>query len=181
MPPGGNRSGAGTGSGYTGSDGDNGGILSWLSEVRPTLEEFANDPRAFIVSTLALWIIDQVLHFVEAVIGLVLSAWTMVAGIPGTVGDSFGSAGEIISGSAFGVFGTLTDIGLGLIEGLGWTAPLVVAVLFFVLLESAEEFGPPVLAAFSNLLGALPVVGSILDAVLTLLIGLAGRLGGDGS
>lgn len=178
MPPSGNR----TESGYTGTNSsDSGGLLSWLREVRPTLEEFASDPRAFIISTLVLWIIDQIVNFVEATISLLLSTYAMVAGIPGTVGESFGSAGAIISEHAFGVFGTVTDLGLGLIEGLGWAAPLVVAVLFVVFLESVEEVGPPVALAFSNLLGAIPVVGSILDAILTFAIKLAARVGGENS
>jgi hypothetical protein len=79
----------------------------------------------------------------------------------------------------FGLIDLLTGALIGLIEGLGWTAPLVAALVFVVLLEGAEEFGGPLATALSDLLGAIPVVGSVLDFFATLLIELLGRLGGD--
>lgn len=160
---------------------DSGGILDWLGSVRGTLDDFADNPREFIVSALLLWAINRTIDFVEMVVNLLFTTYSLIAGIPATVGGAFGGAGAVLSGHAFGVFGTITDLGLGLIEGLGWTAPLVGALLFVVLMESAEEIGPPMLSALSNLLGAIPVVGSILDALLTFGLELAANLRGDDS
>lgn len=161
--------------------GDGGGILGWLKDVRPTLSSFAKDPQNFIVGVLIVWIINQILGFAGAALGLVLSAMTMVAGIPGMVGDAMGIAGGIIEGSVFGVFGTITEMAVGFVMGLGWTAPLVAALLFVALMEGVETFGPPLATALSDLLGAIPVVGSLLDSGLTFAIELAASFGGDDS
>lgn len=168
----------------TDADGDgdsDAGVMNWLDGQKKTLKEFLSDPKGFIIGTLALWIVNQVITFVEAVLGLVLSAVTLVASIPGMVGDAFGNAGGVISGAVFGVIGTLQGMAVSLVQGLGWTAPLIAALVVVAVLEGTEEFGPPVLSAASDLLGAIPVVGSLLDALLTFGLKLAASLGGDGS
>lgn len=182
----------GAGDPYSDNPSDTGGgssdstLWSDIVDVPDVLEDLGSeaksllkDPKTYIVAVIIEWLVGGILDFVESVIALVLEAFMLVAGIPGTVGGAFGTAGAIISSTVFGVFGTVTEMGVGLVEGLGWTAPLVVAIVFFLLLEAGEEFGPPAFHALSDLLGAIPVVGSILDAIVTFLIGLT--FGGDGS
>lgn len=152
-------------------------LPKWAKNLREHsgfLVNFAQDPKGVILGVLALWLVNSVLDFVAQVMGLVLSAWALVAGIPGTVAPSLTAAGSVAGQPVLGVIGTASNLGLGLISGMGWMAPIVLALLFVALLEVTEEVGWALLPAFSNLLGAIPVVGSLLDAVLTFIINLAG-------
>jgi hypothetical protein len=157
------------------------GVPDVLQNLGEEAKKLLKDPRTYVIGILIEWLVGGILDFAESIVALILEAFMLAAGIPGNIGTSFGSAGAVISGSVFGVFGTLTEMGVGLLEGLGWTAPIVAAIVFYALLETTEEFGPAVLAAVSDLLGAIPVVGSILDAGLTLLLRLGAVIGGDDS
>lgn len=158
------------------SSGGGGPLLSWgnIGGIPQTLKDFLKSPKKFILGILAVWFVNSILDFVETVMGLVLSAWGLVAGIPGTIASSLIAAGSVAGQPVLNVIGTTSDLGLNLIGATGWLAPIVLALLFVALLEATEEVGWAALPALSDLLGAIPVVGSILDAVLTFLINLAG-------
>ena len=144
-------------------------------------KKLLKDPRTYIIGVIVQWFVGGILGFIETVFGLILSAFAQVAGIPGMIASGFGAAGGVIEGGFLATFGALTEMAVGLITGFGWAGPLVAALVLVALLEASETVGPPVLNAFSDLLGAVPVVGSVLDALLTFLIGVLTRLGGDGS
>ncbi|MFB6188577.1 MAG: hypothetical protein ABEI57_01720, partial [Halapricum sp.] len=149
------------------------GVPKVLKNLGGTARDLLKNPKTFIIGVFISWVLRGVLDFVGSIVDLVLQSFRLVAGIPATVGGSFGTAGALLSGSVANLFETITGMATGLISALGWTAPLVAAVVFLAVLEAGDEFGPPILRALSDLLGAIPVVGSILDAALTLLLGLA--------
>jgi hypothetical protein len=157
------------------------GIPNVLTNLGSEAKSLLKDPRTYIIGVILEWLVGGILDFVESVLAVILEAFALVAGIPGSIGGAFGAAGAIIQTSVFGVFGTFTEMSVGLVEGLGWTAPIVAAVVFFLLLETTEEFGPVVMTVVARLLGAIPVVGSILEAGLTLLLRLGAVIGGDDS
>lgn len=184
----------GGGGGSSGDGGDDGGWLEpvtdtvsgwgdlslpdWLTDLKgvsDTLVTFAKDPRGFIIGIIITAFLNGLLGFVENVLAVVLQAWGLVAGIPGTILGALQGAGATVAASVFGAGGTVLGPVAGLVGALGWTAPLVFALILVALSEAADELGIPVASALSDALGAVPVVGSLLDAVLTLIIGVIRR------
>jgi hypothetical protein len=177
------------------------GIPDVLTNLGDGAKKLLRDPRTYIIGVIIEWLVGGILDFVETTLAVILEGFALVAGVPASIGGAFGAAGGLIQTSVFGVFGTFTEMSVGLVQGLGltatigtftemsvglvqglgWTAPIVAAVVFFLLLETTEEFGPVVMTVVARLLGAIPVVGSILEAGLTLLLRLGAVLGGDDS
>jgi hypothetical protein len=141
--------------------------------------------------------LDEIImrRITEYVIGAVA---TLVFQIAGVLDTGFAIIEEAVSAAGSSLFTTATMLSTGLtVMAEGWqsflvsiavafgpAAPLVLLVLwtatFVALLLAIIAFGP----AVSDLLGAIPVAGSVLDAVLTWVQEWAYRLiefaGGDG-
>lgn len=153
----------------------------WLTGLKGnvgTLVEFAKNPRGFIVGTLLLWLVGNVLGFTEAVVALVLQAFELAAQAVAMPFVSASNSGAVIGNTLLSFGGTVAGGLLGFFVSLGWLAPIVTALLFVLVLEVTETIGWPLASATTDLLGAIPVVGSILDAVLTFIVGVVRRLTG---
>ncbi|MBP1985944.1 hypothetical protein [Halolamina salifodinae] len=155
--------------------------LSNLSDVSGQLVSFVMDQsyrRQLIVGTMLSWFLEELFGFVTAVVALALQAVGQAASVPTMLVGYVISLGDAIGGGLFGLGSGLASPVIGLIDAMGWTAPLMAALVFLIVIESAEEVVPALIPALTDLLGAVPVIGSLLDAALTFVWGL---LGGDSS
>lgn len=154
--------------------------LSGLSsEQFKNLAQFAISPRRFIIGVLVLWIAEQIFRFAEAVLAQILNVFDLLITVPALLAQPFTAVGGAIGGQLLAILTLITDVALGLVSAAGPLAPLVAAVVFVLVLEAVDRFGPPLANAATDLLGAVPVVGSVLDAFLTFVIDVLGRFGGD--
>lgn len=188
---------SGAGDPYTGDDVRSGRDLSslipdslsdigagWLTALKGnvgTLVDFAKAPRKFVIGILLTWLVGNILGFTQAVVALVLDGFGLAAqgaAMPFvTASNSWAAAGNALLS-----WGATVGSGIiGFFVSLGWLAPIVAALLFVLVLEVGETVSVPAASAFSDLLGAIPVVGSILDAGLTFVIGVARRIAGGSS
>lgn len=154
------------------------GVPDVLRNLGPTAKGLLRNPRDTVIGIVVVWAITSILGFSLNVLALIQQAFALVAGIPATVAGAFGNAGGILQGGLFGALDAVTAAFVSGIGQLGWAAPLVFALVYVVWRETAEEVTWPLLNAGTDLLGAIPVLGSILDAGATFLVGLAERVWG---
>jgi len=117
-------------------------------------------------------IVDALLAVGEAFLLIPSAAVSLLSGAGGAISSTVLSAGTWYIDSVGAVAASMGPFGIFVQVG--------VYVLTAVLLIQAI---PPLLNALSDLLGAVPVIGSVLDAILTFAIGfgsaLSGLVGGD--
>lgn len=157
------------------------GWLTGLKGYVDTLVNFAKNPKGFIISTLLLWIVGGILGFVEVVMGLILRAFDLAVQGIAMPFVSAATAGSGIGNSLISLGATIGGGIMGFFTSLGWLSPIVLALLFVMVLEVTETVSVPFASAISDLLGAIPVVGSILDSGLTFAIGVLENLYGGSS
>ncbi|MFB6128374.1 MAG: hypothetical protein ABEJ47_01300 [Halorhabdus sp.] len=153
----------------------------WLTGLRgyvDTLVDFAKNPRGFIIGTLLLWLVGGVLGFFEAAISLLLSAAGLAAQAVGMPFAAMANVGAWVGGGLLSWLAAILAGVVGFFASLGWLAPIVAALLFVAVLEIIDTLSIPIANALSDLLGAIPVLGSLLDAGMTLVIGILDALGG---
>lgn len=153
----------------------------WLTGLRgyvDTLVDFAKNPRGFIIGTLLLWLVGGVLGFFEAAISLLLSAAGLAAQAVGMPFAAMANVGAWVGGGLLSWLAAILAGVVGFFASLGWLAPIVAALLFVAVLEIIDTLSIPIATALSDLLGAIPVLGSLLDAGMTLVIGILDALGG---
>lgn len=158
-------------------------LPTWLLELRPLadsaewLAKLAKDPVTVIRTVIAVIIVGGVIDIARQFIDAILAVWESLAVVPkmtaSLIGDGGSAVGDAILGVVFwyaaGIETAAASLGpfgifLQVVAYVG-TAVLLVRTL------------PPLLTALSDLLGSVPVVGSVLDAVLTFGIELADSLG----
>lgn len=117
-------------------------------------------------------VVSALLALGQAVIALPEAGFALVSGAGAAVGDTLLAAGAWYIDSIDAVAAGMGPFGIFLQVGAyGLTVVLVIRAI------------PPALNALSDALGAVPVIGSLLDAVLTFAIGFGSSLselvGGD--
>lgn len=135
------------------------------------LVEFSTAPARFIRK--------RVLSFIVGVVAALADATGMIGRTAfESVGGAFRAAAEPLAGAVGGIIFPIIDTWISLNVGvadiatdvLGPAAPI--AVIAFVVFQVALVLRaiPPLLVAASDLLGAVPVIGSVLDALATFAI-----------
>jgi len=168
-------------------------LPGWVSDLRPLadsaewLAKLASNPvgtlRGTVRTILSVIVVGGAIDMGEALIASLLAVGEAFVAIPeityGLIGSAGGAVGNgilqaatwyvgVIEGASasLGPFGIFLQVG-----AYGVTAVILLQAI------------PPMLNALSDALGAVPVIGSLLDAVLTFAIGwaesLAGVFGGD--
>ena len=168
-------------------------IPDWVYDLRGLtdyvgfLTDLASDPvgtlRNTVRTILSVILVGGILDMGREIVDALLALGEAFLVIPTTIGSVLGGAGGVLS-SAFLSVGTWYIDSVGSIAAsmvpFGIFVQIGAYVLTAVLLIRAI---PPVLNGLSDLLGAVPVIGSILDAILTFAIGfgssLSGLVGGD--
>ncbi|WP_049934660.1 hypothetical protein [Haloplanus natans] len=142
-----------------------------LLQYSETLIAFAKAPARFIRK--------RVLSFIVGVVAALVSATGSIGrGAFEAVADAFRAASEPFMGAVGGVIFPIIDTWVGLNVGvanvatgvLGPAAPIAVVAFIVFQLALVIRAIPPLLVAASDLLGAVPVIGSILDALATFAI-----------
>jgi len=178
------------------ADGGGGFTLTWsaIKGVMPgwlssnidgqTFKDFITSPIKWVNRRIVEYILGAVGAAVFGIIGYIELFWTTITG-------AFVSAGEpvtaITTRLGVDVFAIVSNIH-GAVRGIaamgGPLAPVLVlgfyAVVFYLTYLAIRAAAP----AVTDALGAVPVIGSLLDAVLTFMLrlwgGLAAYVGGDG-
>jgi len=164
-------------------------IPSWIRDLRPlrdhvgTLADFARNPVKFVRTIISVVIVGGLINMGEAIIDALLAVGEAFAAIPdlsfGLIGSAGGAVGDGILQAATWYVG-LIEAAAASLGPFGIFLQIGAYALSIVLIIQAI---PPALNALSDALGAVPVIGSLLDAVLTFAIGFAQSLatvfGGD--
>jgi len=161
-------------------------LPDWVSNLRPLadsaswLARLAKNPvgtlRGVVRTIISVIIVGGVIDMGNAFIDALLAVGEALVAIPtisfGLVGDAGGAFGNSVLLAVNWYAGVIeaTAVSLG---PLGIFFQVGAYALSVVLLIQAI---PPALNALSDALGAVPIVGSILDAVLTFVIGYAESL-----
>ena len=163
-------------------------LPDWVSKLRPLadsaawLSRLASNPvgtlRGTVKTILSVIVVGGIIDMGEALIDSLLAVGEAVVAIPVAAYGLLGSAGTVVAdgfllaatwyvgliesaAASLGPFGIFLQVG-----AYALTAVLIIRAV------------PPLLTALSDLLGAIPVVGSIVDALLTFAIELGGSLSG---
>jgi len=169
----------------SGSRGGGGYLPKWvrnLEEHAGWLTSLAQNPvgtlRSTVRTILSVILVGGIIDMGQSIVNAILAVGEALLAIPESVL-------ALLTGAGDGVAKTVLAAGGWYLEVIGSTAasmgPLGIFVqigayaLTVVLLIRAL---PPLMTALSDLLGAVPVVGSILDAVLTFAIEFASSLSG---
>lgn len=157
-------------------------LPEWVRDLKPlksyvgTLTEFARDPVNFVRTVISVVLVGGAIDMGQALIDALLAVGEAFVALPELSFGLLGSAGATIGNSVL----LAANWYVGLIEAtaaslgpFGIFLQIGAYALSIVLLIQAI---PPLLNALSDLLGAIPVVGSVLDAVLTFAIGFAESL-----
>jgi len=161
--------------------------LRGLTDYVGYLTDLAKNPvgtlRNTVRTILSVIVVGGVLDMGRSIIDALLAVGEALLLIPQSVVNLLGGAGSAVSS-------TILSAGTWYIDSVGAVAAsmgpfgiilqVTVYVMTAVLLIQAI---PPLLNALSDLLGAVPVLGSVLDAILTFAVGLgsalSGLVGGD--
>lgn len=152
----------------------------WVNDLKGhtgTLANFAKDPETFIRRIIATGIVGGIIAMTTEVLDAILALIDAVIAIPVLIASLFLDAGDSIGAPLLAL---AFDVQQGIHEtalAFGPAAIIVETALYVVLAVVAWRAVPPALSALSDALGAIPIVGSLIDAVLTFLIGFT--FGGD--
>lgn len=164
-------------------------LPSWIRDLKPlrsyvgTLTDFARDPANFVRTVISVVLVGGVIDMGESIIAAFLAVGEALVSIPEAVGNLLGAGGEEISTA-------ILDVGRWYVSGVEGVAASMGPFGIFVQVGAYVGVSvlliraiPPLLNAGSDALGAVPVVGSLLDAILTFAIDFGAALtdvfGGD--
>jgi len=151
---------------------DDSPLPDWIFDVNSSvLVAFSQAPARFIRK--------RVLSFIVGVVAALVNATGAIGRVAlGSVGTGFRDAADPLGDAVGGVIFPIVDTWIGLNVGVaniatnvfGPAAPLVVIGFIVVQVALVLRAIPPLLVASSDLLGAVPVLGSVLDALATFAI-----------
>ncbi|WP_435065951.1 hypothetical protein [Halobaculum sp. EA56] len=148
-------------------------LFNRATSAASQLKNFKNDPARYIFARITEYILTFVFALVFGVVELIESFFDRIIGVIGfTAGETFapiGDAGAYILRTVDDLNNWVATslVGAGLPDSLG---VFVVFGLYLLELALIARSIPPLLLAGSDLLGSIPVVGSILDAGLTFVL-----------
>ncbi len=167
--------------------------IGWIYDLRPLadyvgyLTGLASNPvgtlRGTVRTILSVIVVGGIIDSGQALIGSLLAVGEAFVAIPQIGFGLLGTAGTLFGNSILGVVSWYTGVVTAVTASLGPFGIYLQVPVYGVTVVLLIRALPPALDALSNALGAVPVVGSLLDAVLTFAIGwaesLAGVFGGD--
>ena len=163
------------------SDDDGGALPWWITEVDGSLlVSFTSSPARFIRKRVLSFLVGAVASITATFGNTGRDVFARIADALDLAGDSVTSsldgAGESL---VDGVIGINVSVARGASDILGPFAPI--AIIAFVVLEVALVLRaiPPLLVALSDVLGAVPVLGSVFDAAASFVIEYSGIGGND--
>ncbi|WP_257627827.1 hypothetical protein [Haloplanus salinarum] len=149
-------------------------LPDWISDLAPyadTLIAFGSAPALFIRKRVVSFIVGVVASLASATGAVGRDSLTSVADAIRKAADSFGGA---IGGIVGPVVGGWVDLNLMIARAstdlLGPAAPFVIVGVIVLQVALVIRAIPPALVAASDALGAVPVIGSILDAAASFAI-----------
>lgn len=155
--------------------------LQVLLEHSDWLAELARNPadtlRTTVKTIIAVIIVGGTIDIAEAFVNAILAVGDAFVSIPESVAVLFGGAGAVVSE---GVLGAANWYVSGIEATAASLGPFGIFIQVGAYVGSAlllVRALPPLLTAVSDLLGSVPVVGSVLDAALTFGIELADSFG----
>jgi len=174
-----------------GSDGPS--LPGWIFDLRPLtgsvnyLTRLASSPvstlRGTVKTIISVIIVGGLLDMSRELINAVLTVVDAVLQIPVLATSLVGDAGGAIGSSVINVGNWYVGLVGDLAASMGPFGIFLQVAVYIGTVVVIIRLLPPALNALSDLLGAIPVIGSILDSVLTFAVGagqsLSGLLGGD--
>lgn len=155
-------------------------LPGWISDLRPLadsvgfLTDLASNPvrtlRTVVLTIVSTFIVGGVLDIGRSVVDAVLAVGEAIVAIPAAAGNLLGGAGTAVAVPIFEAVGWFRAEVDAAAASLGpWGVFLQVGV-YALLFAIAMRALPALLVAASDLLGAVPVVGSVLDALVTFVV-----------
>ncbi len=161
-------------------------LPDWVSDLRPLkdnaswLANLASDPvstlRTTVRTILSVIVVGGVLDMARELVTALLAVLEAIVSIPASMASLLGSAGSAISSELLGVGYWYVGWIEGIAASMGPFGIFVQVAAYVGTAVLVVRAIPPLLNATSDLLGAIPVVGSVADAVLTFAVGFGGRL-----
>ncbi len=177
----------------SGSGSDRFWLPNWIYDLKPLadsagyLARLAASPvstlRGTVRTIISVIIVGGLLDMSRELINAVLAVVDAVLQIPVLATSLVGDAGGAIGSSVIGVGNWYVALVGDLAASMGPFGIFLQVAVYIGTVVVIIRLLPPALNALSDLLGAIPVIGSILDSVLTFAVGagqsLSGLLGGD--
>lgn len=163
-------------------------IPGWVSDLRPLrnnvefLTNLASDPvstlRGTVKAIISVVVVGGLLDMARELIDALLALVDSVVSLPVLAASLIGDAGGAIGSSILAVGDWYVAVVADLAAAMGPFGIFVQVAAYVGTAVVLIQLLPPALNALSDLLGAIPVVGSILDSVLTFAIGAGQSLSG---
>lgn len=163
-------------------------LPNWVRKLRPLadsvgyLSGLASDPvgtlRGTVRTIISVIIVGGLLDMSRELINAILAVVDSVLSIPVLAASLLGDAGGAVGSSVIGVGEWYVGLVAELAASMGPFGIFVQVLAYVATVVVLIRLLPPALNALSDLLGAVPVVGSIIDSVLTFAVGATQSLSG---
>lgn len=168
-------------------------IPDWIYELRGLtdyvgyLTSLASDPvgtlRKTVRTILSVILVGGILDMGREIVDALLALGEAFLVIPSAIVSLLGGAGGVISNAVLSTATWYIDTVEAVAASMGPFGIFLQVGVYVITAVLLIRAIPPLLNALSDLLGAVPVIGSVLDAILTFAIGFGSSLveivGGD--
>lgn len=135
------------------------------------VKQLLANPSKYIFARITEYVLGVIFGLVFGVAALIEGLWNRVIAIIGFTGTGiiapFATAGDLVLG---GVGSFNQFVAQTVSDSLGIAGPFILIPLLVIEIALVVRAIPPLLVAGSDLLGSVPIIGSVLDAAATFAI-----------